>query len=172
MDRGAWRATIHGVAKSWTQLRTNTFTFKPAKTFSHIDLIIMCVLSPALKVQGCRYSWMQGLRWCHQDSLFFSFVFFLCWFQPRSLLVPLAIPHLFFPKLKSRQNENSLFLTVLTKVRGLQLFGLDQVTYFPNTGHCGWGFRGSVLPSSRALEKQDNWSAGTRKQRMDAGQES
>ena len=22
MDRGAWRATVHGVAKSWTQLST------------------------------------------------------------------------------------------------------------------------------------------------------
>ena len=26
-DRGAWQATVHGVAKSWTQL-SNTFTFK------------------------------------------------------------------------------------------------------------------------------------------------
>ena len=24
MDRGAWRATVHRVAKSWTQLTTNT----------------------------------------------------------------------------------------------------------------------------------------------------
>ena len=31
---------------------TNTFAFKPAQTFSHIDLIIMCVLPPALKVLG------------------------------------------------------------------------------------------------------------------------
>ena len=27
MDRGAWRAAIHGVAKSWTQLSDFTFTF-------------------------------------------------------------------------------------------------------------------------------------------------
>ena len=26
MDRGAWRATVHGVAKSWTQLSTHTHT--------------------------------------------------------------------------------------------------------------------------------------------------
>ena len=26
MDRGAWRATLHGVTKSWTQLSTHTFT--------------------------------------------------------------------------------------------------------------------------------------------------
>ena len=24
-DRGAWRATVHGVAKSWTQLSTHTY---------------------------------------------------------------------------------------------------------------------------------------------------
>ena len=28
MDRGAWWATVHGVAKSRTQLRTDTFPFK------------------------------------------------------------------------------------------------------------------------------------------------
>ena len=27
LDTGAWRATVHGVTKSQTQLRTNTFTF-------------------------------------------------------------------------------------------------------------------------------------------------
>ena len=27
MDRGAWRAAVHGVAKSWTRLRDFTFTF-------------------------------------------------------------------------------------------------------------------------------------------------
>ena len=27
MDRGAWWATVHGVAKSWTQLCNFTFTF-------------------------------------------------------------------------------------------------------------------------------------------------
>ena len=27
MDRGAWWAIIHGVAKSWTRLRDFTFTF-------------------------------------------------------------------------------------------------------------------------------------------------
>ena len=25
MDRGAWRATVHGVAKSWTRLSTHTY---------------------------------------------------------------------------------------------------------------------------------------------------
>ena len=27
MDRGTWQATVHGVAKSWTQLSDFTFTF-------------------------------------------------------------------------------------------------------------------------------------------------
>ena len=27
MDRGAWRAIVHGFTKSWTQLSDNTFTF-------------------------------------------------------------------------------------------------------------------------------------------------
>ena len=26
-DRGAWQAAVHGVAKSWTQLNSNTFSF-------------------------------------------------------------------------------------------------------------------------------------------------
>jgi len=31
MDGGAWRATVHGVAKSWTQLSNFTFTFRGKK---------------------------------------------------------------------------------------------------------------------------------------------
>ena len=31
MDRGAWWAAVHGVAKSWTRLSNFTFTF----TFTH-----------------------------------------------------------------------------------------------------------------------------------------
>ena len=27
MDGGAWKAAVHGVAKSWTQLSNSTFTF-------------------------------------------------------------------------------------------------------------------------------------------------
>ena len=27
MDRGAWQATVHGVAKTWTRLSDFTFTF-------------------------------------------------------------------------------------------------------------------------------------------------
>ena len=28
MDGGTWRATVHGVTKSWTRLSDFTFTFK------------------------------------------------------------------------------------------------------------------------------------------------
>ena len=37
MDRGAWPATVHEVAKSWTQLsKTNTFTFRREKERSKV----------------------------------------------------------------------------------------------------------------------------------------
>ena len=29
MDRGAWRASVHGVTKSWTQLSDQHFHFSP-----------------------------------------------------------------------------------------------------------------------------------------------
>ena len=32
MDRGAWWATVHGAAKSWTQLSNFTSTFWPSRT--------------------------------------------------------------------------------------------------------------------------------------------
>ena len=103
-------------------------------------------------------------------------VFQLCFLSllVSATLSPCALrnsPSVFFPELKSRQNENSLFLTVLTEVGDCGSLAWIRPHTFPNTGHCGRGLRGSVLPSSHALGKQDNWSAGTRKQRMDAGQE-
>ena len=44
MDRGAWRATVHGVAKSQTQLRTNIFT----PTFSHASEALYSLFSSPL----------------------------------------------------------------------------------------------------------------------------
>ena len=32
MDRGAWRATVHGVVKSWTQLSTPTRALRVSET--------------------------------------------------------------------------------------------------------------------------------------------
>ena len=31
MGRGAWQATVHGVTKSWTQLRKHTYTYTGSK---------------------------------------------------------------------------------------------------------------------------------------------
>ena len=35
MDRGAWQATVHKVAKSWTQL-SDTFTFSTQCGYTHL----------------------------------------------------------------------------------------------------------------------------------------
>ena len=38
MDRGAWRATVHGVAESWTELKwlsTHAHMHSPQKTHHH-----------------------------------------------------------------------------------------------------------------------------------------
>ena len=37
MDRGAWRATVHGVTKSQTQLNAHTHTHTPSRTHTHIQ---------------------------------------------------------------------------------------------------------------------------------------
>ena len=36
MDRGAWRATVHGVAKSWTRLSDLTHAHLPNGTHTHV----------------------------------------------------------------------------------------------------------------------------------------
>ena len=41
MDRGAWRATVHAVAKSWTRLRDFTFTSITAMVFP-VDFKLWC----------------------------------------------------------------------------------------------------------------------------------
>ena len=38
MDRGAWRATVHRVAKSWMQLSTHIFIY-----FLHLDCLELCI---------------------------------------------------------------------------------------------------------------------------------
>ena len=53
MDRGAWQATVHGVAKSWTQLKRLsmhaqkehiTNTFKPKVLFWKVTPVCIRVL--------------------------------------------------------------------------------------------------------------------------------
>ena len=51
MDRGAWRATVYGVAKSWTQLSDYAFTF-PTVT-AH------CV-QDEVQDSCCEWKWLQA----------------------------------------------------------------------------------------------------------------
>ena len=49
MDRGAWRATVHGVANSQTELiETNTFTF------IYTSLQLRCASSIVLQLVVCQ----------------------------------------------------------------------------------------------------------------------
>ena len=46
MDRGAWHATVHGVAKSWTQLKewsTHTGYLPPEWLFGEMSVQIFCL---------------------------------------------------------------------------------------------------------------------------------
>ena len=60
MDRGAWRATVHGVAKNWTQLSVHKHTH----THTHNETRI-------LKRNGKEGDRSEGLGFCF--ILFFSF---------------------------------------------------------------------------------------------------
>ena len=56
MDRGAWRATVHRVAKSWTRLkRVGTAQNKTRRQKEIIKYIIQAH-SPSLKLLGAGYS--------------------------------------------------------------------------------------------------------------------
>ena len=66
MDRGAWQATVHGVAKSWTQLRDFTFTyfiglFSKFSKISHMRqwpkgvAQIKCLVSVSCSCHYCDY---------------------------------------------------------------------------------------------------------------------
>ena len=57
MDRGAWRATVHGVAKSRTRLSDFTFTF----TLVILDFsLLRDSLSPLLMQESCSSKWREG----------------------------------------------------------------------------------------------------------------
>ena len=49
MDREAWWAAVHGVAKSWTRLSDFTFTFTfPTNSFIDTNInISLCLLTPS-----------------------------------------------------------------------------------------------------------------------------
>ena len=40
MDRGAWQATVHGVAKSWTRLSNFTYLLTYSQTDDHVCGVI------------------------------------------------------------------------------------------------------------------------------------
>ena len=77
MDKGAWLATVHGVAKSQTRLSDFTFTISPSKEHSGLISFRMdWLLSPCCPVQGSpkvghnwvtntyyTYTWIFSKRW-------------------------------------------------------------------------------------------------------------
>ena len=63
MDREAWRAAVHGVAKSWTRLSNFTFTF----TFTQTD--------PMLSIFQNRINFSRRKEKVYLGSVYFSKVF-------------------------------------------------------------------------------------------------
>ena len=53
MDRGAWWATVHGVAKSWTRLSDFTFTSSATWTLDNMPLIHWALFFYFLLEYGC-----------------------------------------------------------------------------------------------------------------------
>ena len=65
MDRGAWWATVHGVAKSWTQL--SDFDFTSLRTYIWAPQIVLVVKSPVQEtyhIQAFRLDpWVGKIPW-------------------------------------------------------------------------------------------------------------
>ena len=57
MDREAWRATVHGVAKSWTQQRFQNFGYLMCKTESLEKTLMLG------KIEGRKRRGLQRIRW-------------------------------------------------------------------------------------------------------------
>ena len=49
MDRGAWQATVHGVAKSWTQLKTEITQTQMKYKGKELYIIVLALVH--LKIQ-------------------------------------------------------------------------------------------------------------------------
>ena len=64
MDRGAWRATVHGVAKSWTRL---TLSLLNRSTFYHFSLLSFRFL--AFFFPGAFTLIVNGCEFLHNSSL-------------------------------------------------------------------------------------------------------
>ena len=80
MDRGAWRATVHGVAKSWTQLKwlnTHSSRWKPMKLTTYQLFLLLCTfpLMPVWK----QLSWLlkcsfKSMTWASANALQFPII--------------------------------------------------------------------------------------------------
>ena len=108
MDRRAWRATVHGVSKSWTQ-RLNSFHFQTLQ------------LSPFYR-RGNRGRWWQGWGWTGWSRL-------AC---PNLQALPLPVfPHPLTPLPPLTWASHSLLQELLEH---LDLSFSSLYLYFSNTG--------------------------------------
>ena len=64
MDRGAWKATVHGVAKNWTQLSMLMLKLK-LQYFGHLMRIADSFEKTLMlgKIEGRRRRGQQRMRW-------------------------------------------------------------------------------------------------------------
>ena len=64
MDRGAWKATVHGVAKNWTQLSMLMLKLK-LQCFGHLMRIADSFEKTLMlgKIEGKRRRGRQRMRW-------------------------------------------------------------------------------------------------------------
>ena len=61
MDRGAWRAAVHGVAQSWTRLGTHTHTHTHTHTRNYyVPENVLCIRDTKVKIFSImELAWMQ-----------------------------------------------------------------------------------------------------------------
>ena len=65
MDRGAWRATVHGVSKSWTRLSTHTAKVYRVTSCGDENVLKWTVVIDA---QLCEYTgnrWIGYFKWAN-----------------------------------------------------------------------------------------------------------
>ena len=53
MDRRAWRATVHGVTKSWTRLSNQAQHSNINQTISHINVQVSDYIKASIVFYGC-----------------------------------------------------------------------------------------------------------------------
>ena len=137
MDRGAWRATVHGVAKSRTWLSTNRHIYEGQRRFknSQTGHAILSVISPRMHATMplhmlCLQSGMPSTLFSLQSSFLKSGL----WHCPRSL-------PLFW--------GNSVSLSPLCWGPKLRLHGGHQVTSVSEAAESLWENKGVCTCHSR-----------------------